>query len=121
MRQLGQLEATVMQHLWSVGGPVSVREMLEVLAEERPLAYTTVMTVMDNLHSKGLVTREKQGKAYLYLPASSRDEHTAEVLQQVLAESQDRTAALMHLVGKMDASEAADLLSALSERVEESP
>ena len=51
MRQLGQLEAMVMQHLWSVGNPVSVREMRETLTEERELAYTTVMTVMDNLHS----------------------------------------------------------------------
>ncbi|PKH41759.1 Predicted transcriptional regulator [Nocardioides alpinus] len=121
MRQLGQLEAAVMQHLWSVRGPLSVREMHELLTEQRPLAYTTVMTVMDNLHSKGLVSRHKQGKAYLYTPVSSRDEHTAEVLQEVLADSQDRTAALMHLVGKMDPGEAAELLSALSERVDESP
>lgn len=118
MRQLGQLEAAVMQHLWSVGHPVSVREMREALTPQRPLAYTTVMTVMDNLHSKGLVAREKQGKAYLYTPVSSRDEHTAQVLQEVLADSEDRTAALMHLVGKMDPSEAAELLAALSERVD---
>lgn len=119
MRQLGQLEAAVMQLLWSLGHPVSVREMREVLTQDRPLAYTTVMTVMDNLHSKGLVVREKLGKAYLYTPVSSRDEHTAEVLQEVLADSEDRTAALMHLVGKLDPSDAAELLAALSERVDE--
>ncbi|WP_299932679.1 BlaI/MecI/CopY family transcriptional regulator [uncultured Nocardioides sp.] len=119
MRQLGQLETAVMQHLWSTGRPVSVRAMLEALTQERALAYTTVMTVMDNLHSKGLVAREKQGKAYLYTPVSSRDEHTAEMLQEVLADSEDRTAALMHLVGKLDASEAANLIAALSERVDD--
>lgn len=119
MRQLGQLEAAVMQHLWGTGRPVSVREMLAALTRDRPLAYTTVMTVMDNLHSKGLVAREKQGKAYLYIPVSSRDEHTAQLLQEVLADSDDRTAALMHLVGKLDASEAADLIAALSERVDD--
>lgn len=118
MRQLGQLEAAVMQHLWSAGEPVSVRTMLETLTQERPLAYTTVMTVMDNLHSKGLVAREKEGKAYLYTPSSTREEHTAEVLQEVLADSDDRTAALMHLVGKMDPSEAAELLAALSDRAD---
>ena len=121
MRQLGQLEAAVMQHLWSAGRPVSVRETLSSLTRERPLAYTTVMTVMDNLHSKGLVAREKQGKAYLYTPVSSRDEHTAEILQEVLADSEDRTAALMHLVGKMDPGEAAELLAALSDRADGSP
>lgn len=119
MRQLGQLEAAVMQLLWRLGHPVSVREMREALDHERPLAYTTVMTVMDNLHSKGFVVREKQGKAYLYTPASSRDEHTAEVLQEVLADSEDRTAALMHLVGKLDPSDAAELLAALSGRLDE--
>ena len=119
MRQLGHLEAVVMQHLWSTGRPVSVRETLDALAPERALAYTTVMTVMDNLHSKGLVAREKQGKAYLYTPVSSRDEHTAEMLQEVLSDSDDRTAALMHLVVKLDAGEAATLLAALSERADD--
>ena len=119
MRQLGHLEAVVMQHLWSTGRPVSVRETLDALAPERALAYTTVMTVMDNLHSKGLVAREKQGKAYLYTPVSSRDEHTAEMLQEVLADSDDRTAALMHLVLMLEASEAATLLAALSERADD--
>ena len=120
MRHLGQLEAAVMQHLWHQADAVSVREVREALARERPLAYTTVMTVMDNLHSKGLVAREKQGKAYLYTPVSSRDEHTAEVLQEVLADSEDRTAALMHLVGKMERTEAAELLAALTDRVDDS-
>ena len=121
MRQLGQLEAAEMQHLWDEGRPVSVRETLDALTRERPLAYTTVMTVMDNLHSKGLVAREKQGKAYLYTPVSSRDEHTAEVLREVLADSADRAAALMHLVGKLDPGEAAELLAALSDRADGSP
>ena len=50
MRQLGQLEAVVMDLVWAKNGPVSVREVLEDIQRERPLAYTTVMTVMDNLH-----------------------------------------------------------------------
>lgn len=119
MRQLGQLETTVMQRLWELAEPVSVREMLEDLRRERPLAYTTVMTVLDNLHSKGLVRRRKQGKAYVYSTVSSREEHTALMLQEVLAETDDQTAALMHLVGRMPPGEAADLLAALTERAEE--
>lgn len=118
MRQLGQLEGVVMQHLWSAGEPVSVRAMLEALTPERPLAYTTVMTVMHNLHAKGLVVRAKEGKAYLYTPAATREEHTAEVLHEVLADSDDRRTALMHLVGKMDPGEVADLLAALADRVD---
>jgi predicted transcriptional regulator len=118
MRQLGQLEAAVMQRLWTVGHPMAVREVLEDLSRDRPLAYTTVMTVLDNLHSKGLVAREKRGKAWVYAPVSTREEHTASMLQDVLADSEDRTAALMHLVGRMEPREAAELLAALSERVD---
>lgn len=119
MRNLGQLEAAVMDCLWSVGRPVSVREVLELLDREPPLAYTTVMTVLDNVHSKGLVQREKHGKAWVYAPVSTREEHTAALLQDVLADSTDRTAALMHLVGRLEPTEAADLLAALSERADD--
>lgn len=55
MRALGQLEAVVMERLWSYGRPVPVREVLVDLQRERSIAYTTVMTVMDNLHRKALL------------------------------------------------------------------
>jgi predicted transcriptional regulator len=115
MRQLGQLEAAVMERLWAWDRPVSVREVLEDLVRERPLAYTTVMTVLDKLHSKQLVRREKHGKAYLYAPASSREEHTAMLLDEVLATSEDRSAALLHLLGRMDRSEVEELRAALED------
>lgn len=122
MRQLGQLEAAVMQRLWSLNRPVLVRDVLETLSKDgRPLAYTTVMTVLDNLHSKGLLQREKQGKAYVYSPVYSRDEYTAHMLQEVLAGTEDRAAALMHLVDRMAPQEAAELLAALTQRVGGSP
>ena len=113
MRQLGQLEAAVMDRLWTWGRPVSVREVLEDLVRERPLAYTTVMTVMDKLHSKKLVRREKHGKADLYAAISSREEHTAMLLDEVLAASEDRSAALLHLLDRMDRSEVDELRAAL--------
>ena len=113
MRQLGQLEAAVMDRLWAWDRLVSVREVLEDLVRERPLAYTTVMTVMDKLHSKQLVRREKHGKAYLYAATSSREEHTAMLLDEVLASSEDRSAALLHLLDRMDHSEVEELRAAL--------
>ena len=62
------------------------------------LAYTTVMTVMDNLHSKGFVAREKQGKAYLYTPTTSREEHTAELIDGVLDRSDDPDESIRRLI-----------------------
>lgn len=114
MRQLGQLEAAVMQRLWAADRPVSTREVLEDLQRDRNIAYTTVMTVLDNLHGKGLVGREKQGRAYLYSATVSREEHTAGLLDQVLAQSQDRGATLLHFVGQMSDEDLAELRSALA-------
>ncbi|WNB84758.1 BlaI/MecI/CopY family transcriptional regulator [Cellulomonas sp. ATA003] len=68
MPKLGQLEAVVMNKLWGYGRAAAVREVLEDLQRDRNVAYTTVMTVMDNLHRKGLLTREMQGRAYRYSP-----------------------------------------------------
>ena len=83
MRQLGQLESAVMECVWSAENPVSVRDVLEVLSQDRAIAYTTVMTVMDNLRSKGLLTRKKHGKAYRYRPDLTREQYTAAYMQQV--------------------------------------
>ncbi len=113
MRPLGQLEATVMERLWASERSVAVRGVLVDLQKERAIAYTTVMTVLDNLHRKGMVTREKAGRAYRYRPAYTREEHTAALMEQVLAGSGDRGAALMHFVEQMPPDEIRRLRQAL--------
>src|SRR4026208_1590427 len=60
-----------MDRLWERGRPTLVREMVEDLREDRALAYTTVMTVMDNLHRKGWLRRERDGRAWRYEPTGS--------------------------------------------------
>jgi len=110
---LGQLEATVMERLWASESSVAVRDVLEDLQKGRAIAYTTVMTVLDNLHRKGMVTREKAGRAYRYRPAYTREEHTAALMEQVLAGSGDRGAALMHFVEQMPPDEIRRLRQAL--------
>jgi predicted transcriptional regulator len=64
----GSLEAVVMDAVWAAGDPVTVRGVVERLNAERarPLAYTTVMTVMARLAEKGALVRRKQGRGYLY-------------------------------------------------------
>lgn len=80
---LGDLELDVMHIVWEREA-VTVREVLEVLAETRPLAYTTVMTVMSRLADKGLLVVNKQGKTYHYRPAYSREEFEAHAVSQVV-------------------------------------
>lgn len=105
MAQLGQLEAAVMERLWDREGPLSVREVLDQLNEDRDLAYTTVMTVLDNLHRKHLVRREKSGRAYVYRPVRSRASYTAELMEQALADSPDRGSALLRFVEQLPPAE----------------
>lgn len=115
MRQLGQLEAAVMDRLWSSDRAVTVREVLEDLQRDRSIAYTTVMTVMDNLHGKGLLSRELDGRAYRYRPVRSREEHTAAIMEQVLSASTNPRAALLHFVQQIPPAELAELRTALDE------
>jgi predicted transcriptional regulator len=113
VRQFGQLEAVVMERLWSYGRPVPVREVLEDLQRDRRIAYTTVMTVMDNLHRKGFLTREMAGLAYRYQTAQTREQHHATVMGEVLAGSSDRTATLLHFLEQMPPEEVVRLREAL--------
>ncbi|HEX6359898.1 BlaI/MecI/CopY family transcriptional regulator [Actinophytocola sp.] len=111
MQGLGELEAAVMNVLWDAGEPLKVRDVLERLDTGKQLAYTTVMTVLDNLHRKQWVERVKQGKAYEYEATFGREEASARALRDVLDSSQDPHAVLMRFVETVS-DEETDLLRA---------
>lgn len=113
MQHLGQLESQIMERLWSMDRAVSVRDVVEDLQQERRIAYTTVMTVLDNLHRKGLVSRAKDGRAYSYRPVRSREEHTAALMEEILHSSEDRGTTLLHFVEQMSPEEVARLRAVL--------
>ena len=115
MRQFGELEAVIMDRLWDQGRPMLVREMVEALREDRPLAYTTVMTVMENLHRKGWLRRERDGRAWRYEPTGSRSGYTAALMNEALGTSTDRRTALAHFVLQMSPHDAALLQQALDQ------
>jgi predicted transcriptional regulator len=77
---LGALEAAIMQLIWR-RGEMTVREVWTALQPTRPLAYTTVMTVMSRLVPKGVLTARKQGKSYYYRAAVQPDEFMAQRAQ----------------------------------------
>ena len=119
MRQLGELEAVIMDRLWTWGRPALVREVVDDLHPDRPLAYTTVMTVMENLHRKGWLRRERDGRAWRYEPAASRSSYTAALMSDALATSTDRRTALAHFVLQMSPHDAALLREALDQALGE--
>ena len=106
MPALGNLEARVMRRIWVRREPVTVRDVLGDLQQERPVAYTTVMTVMDNLRKKGWLQRQAEGRAYRYAPLISAEEYSAGLMRQALAASSDRPAVLMRFIGELSADEA---------------
>lgn len=116
MRRFGELEAVIMDILWSCATPMLVREVLETLQPQRRLAYTTVMTVMDNLHRKGLLTRALEGRAYRYEPTSSREQYSAQLMGEALTQSKDPSATLVHFLEQISAKEAKALRRALDDR-----
>ncbi|WP_405009701.1 BlaI/MecI/CopY family transcriptional regulator [Kitasatospora sp. NBC_01539] len=113
MRKLGDLEAQIMDRLWSWGRSATVREIVDDLNRQRTLAYTTVMTVADILHGKGMLRREKTGRAWLYEPTRSRESYTAALMEDALGSSSDRSSALAHFVERISPDEQEALRQAL--------
>ncbi|MCX5605260.1 BlaI/MecI/CopY family transcriptional regulator [Streptomyces phaeochromogenes] len=100
-RPLGELEDSVMTRVWKWNRPVTVREVLEDLQQERSIAYTTVMTVLDNLHQKGWVRREAEGRAYRYEAVSTRAAYSAALMNEAWTQSDNPAAALVAFFGMM--------------------
>ncbi|MFD7492737.1 BlaI/MecI/CopY family transcriptional regulator [Streptomyces sp. NPDC059832] len=112
-RQLGDLEDAVMTRVWQWNRPVTVREVLEDLQQERSIAYTTVMTVMDNLHQKGWVRREVDGRAYRYTAVSTRAAYSAALMNEAWSRSDNPAAALVAFFGMMSAEQREALQDAM--------
>ncbi|MGW1674443.1 BlaI/MecI/CopY family transcriptional regulator [Streptomyces sp. NPDC002324] len=98
---MGELEDAVMTRVWKWNRPVTVREVLEDLQKERSIAYTTVMTVLDNLHQKGWVRREAEGRAYRYEAVSTRAAYAAALMNEAWSQSDNPAAALVAFFGMM--------------------
>lgn len=113
MRTFGPLEHDVMAVVWSAGSAVSGHEVAAKLAEGRTIAYTTVLTVLDRLREKGMVTRFREGRIYRYEAAVREEEYAASLMTQALDRSANRSGALLHFAGQLTEDEAASLRAAL--------
>jgi predicted transcriptional regulator len=118
LRGFGDLEAVIMQLVWDRGSPVTVRELFDGMRQERAIAYTTVMSTMDNLHRKGWLDRVKEGKAYRYAATASREEYSARLMSEALADGGNAEAVLTHFVAEMDGGDS-ELLRAVIRRLSE--
>jgi predicted transcriptional regulator len=112
-RRLGPLEQRTLDRLWARGS-ATVRELVEDEAED--LAYTTLMTTLDRLYKKGVLTRTEDGRAFRYAPRLSREELHREAAGEAFRELLDASPAaslplssLVEVLGERDAKLLDDL------------
>lgn len=113
---LGDLERTVMDTLWTHGPDLSVRDVMEHLPgqDTKELAYTTIMTVLDRLAKKGIAERTRDGRAWRYTAAASREELAATAVRSAFDSVQaDRKLAMLHFLDDATPAELDDLRAAL--------
>jgi predicted transcriptional regulator len=118
MTRFGDLEAAIMDVMWAAGRPLRVREVADELNQNRPLAFNTVQTVMENLFHKGWLNRQKNGRAYCYVTVRSREDYVAGLMGEALSVARDPAATLMRLVEDLQPSEVAQLRMALDAAAE---
>lgn len=83
--RLHDLEATIMDVIWRKKlTSFAVSEVLTLLEKQREIAYTTVMTTIGRLHDKGLLSRARDGKRYLYSPKLTREQFLESTAREVL-------------------------------------
>ena len=108
-----------MEVLWTTDADLSANELRDALALRdepgRSVATTTVLTVLSRLERKGFVSRTREVRPHRYRALLSREEHTAELMHEVLDRTTDRDAALARFVGTATAGEAATLRRLLDE------
>jgi len=77
------LELECLSALWRLG-EANVQSVRDVLLPQHPLAYTTVMTMLDRLARKEIVTRRKVGRSFIYTPVLTRDEVRGRAIRELV-------------------------------------
>jgi predicted transcriptional regulator len=98
-RARGELESEVLAALWAAEAPASAATVREGISGDP--AYTTVLTILSRLHQKGLVTRERAGRGYLYTPVRDEAGHAAAGMRALLEKGADRAAVLARFVSEL--------------------
>jgi predicted transcriptional regulator len=98
-RPAGMLEDEVLAALWRGGRPMSPADVQAAL--HGPPAYTTVMTTLVRLHRKGMTTRTRAGRGYVYSPSVDEASHTAAAMNDLLRRRRDHAAVLARFVSDL--------------------
>ena len=114
MREFGALAMAIMDVRWDGDGRYVEREVRERMRYGRPIAYTTVMTVMNILHRKGVLHRDKLGRAWQYWPVEAREDHDARLMAEALRAGGDEDVTMRRFLERVNDEEMESLRSALA-------
>lgn len=119
LENLGELQRRVVQVLWE-GGEGTVQQVRDRLASRKPLAYTTVLSVMQRLEKMGWVTHREEGRAYVYRAARSPEQERTGAVGRLMRRlfGGDPKLMLQHLIEEEGLSdeELAELRRLIDER-----
>lgn len=110
-RAAGELESAVLATLWAAERPLTAGAVQAKLPDDR--AYSTVVTILSRLYEKGVLTREKHGRAFAYTPVSDESGLAARRMRQVLDTRRDRGAVLARFVSELSEKDESVLRSLL--------
>ena len=113
-RPNGALEAHVLRALWSRPDAMTPAEILDTTGVD--VTYTTVTAILARLQNKGLVTRRKRGRAFVYRPCLDEAALTARKMKVVFTAAADREAALARFVGGLSKTDARLLRRVLEQK-----
>ncbi|MFD6813832.1 BlaI/MecI/CopY family transcriptional regulator [Enteractinococcus coprophilus] len=115
---LGELEQAIMDLLWDAAEPMTANQVRDLLAQrhETDPAITTVLTVLGRLHKKGFVVKDDARRPHEFSAKTSREEHTVQLLNDVLGSAVDKHAVLARFIGGIDPSDAQKVQQLLSSR-----
>lgn len=117
-RFFGPLEAQVMNVLWDMDHPMTIREVQTSLKPAKPLSFNTVMTVMNRLVDKGALLKQSEGRSFHYIPSESRADflnHQSRELTHELVE-EFGSLAVNHMVDVLEEVDP-QLIQALEEKI----
>ncbi|MFW2333985.1 BlaI/MecI/CopY family transcriptional regulator [Ilumatobacter sp.] len=109
----GELENDVLRALWQLDRPAAPSDVIDEMQTD--LAYTSIATILTRLCDKGLATRTRAGRAYVYAAASSEATLAAQRIRSILDAASDRQTALAGFAQSLDPADAAQLAALLKE------
>lgn len=117
-RRAGQLEARIVTVLTEAGLALTPGEVRDRLAPQADLSYSTVVTILTRLHTKGALIRQRDGRAYRYAAVRDAAGLVADRMARLLSAESDRTSVLRRFVGGLDAEDEQILRTLLRDKPE---